>query len=64
MTTLTESRDTSRIARRTGLAYLGIIATGVFAEFAVRGTLVVDDDAAATAENIDASPGLLTEELV
>ena len=48
----------SRRARRTGLAYLGIIATGIFAEFAVRGSLVVDDDAIATAENIAGSPGL------
>ena len=48
----------SRLARRTGLAYLGIIATGIFAEFAVRGSLVVDDDPIATAENIAASPGL------
>ena len=48
----------SRLARRTGLAYLGIIATGIFAEFAVRGSLVVDDDPIATAENIAESPGL------
>jgi hypothetical protein len=48
----------SRLARRTGLAYLGIIATGIFAEFAVRGSLVVDDDAIATAENIAGSPRL------
>lgn len=46
------------LARRTGLAYLGIIATGVFAEFAVRGSLVADDDAIATAGNIAESPGL------
>ena len=48
----------SRLARRTGLAYLGIIATGIFAEFAIRGSLVVDDDPVATAENIAESPGL------
>lgn len=45
-------------ARRTGLAYLGIIATGIFAEFAVRGSLVEADDAIATAGNIAESPGL------
>lgn len=48
----------SSLARRTGLAYLGIIATGIFAEFAVRGSLVVDDDPIATAENIAEAPGL------
>lgn len=48
----------SQLARRTGLAYLGIIATGIFAEFVVRGSLVVDDDAIATADQIAASPAL------
>ena len=48
----------SRLARRTGLAYLGISATGIVAEFAVRGSLVVDDDPVATATNIAESPGL------
>lgn len=52
------STPPDRLARRTGLAYLGIIATGIFAEFAVRGSLVVDDDAIATADKIAASPGL------
>ena len=47
-----------RTARGTGLAYLGIIATGLFAELAVRGTLVVADDPAATATNIAAAPTL------
>ena len=47
-----------RTGRRTGLAYLGIIATGIFAEFVVRGSLVVADDPVATAGNIAASPGL------
>jgi hypothetical protein len=47
-----------RLARRTGVAYLGIIATGIFAEFAVRGSLVVADDPIATARNIAAAPGL------
>lgn len=52
--------STSALARRTGLAYLGIIATGVFAEFAVRGSLVDTDDAAETARNIAESPGLFS----
>ncbi len=34
------------------------LSTGIFAEFAVRGSLVVDDDPIATAENIAESPGL------
>jgi hypothetical protein len=49
---------TRRIARRTGIAYLGIIATGIFAEFFVRGSLVVADDPSATARNIAESPWL------
>jgi len=52
------NRRPSRLARRTGLAYLGIIGTGLFAEFAVRKRLVVDDDPAATAKNIVGSPRL------
>ncbi len=48
----------SRVARLTGLAYLGIVVTGIAAEFAVRGSLVVADDAVATAANIAGSPGL------
>lgn len=48
----------SKLARRTGIAYLGIIVTGVFAEFAVRGSLVVADDPAATARNIADAPAL------
>lgn len=49
---------TTGIARLTGLAYLGIIVTGVFAEFAVRGSLVADDDAITTATNIATSPAV------
>jgi hypothetical protein len=56
--TVTTTPRPSRLARRTGLADLGIIATGIFAEFAVRGSLVVDDDPIATAENIAESPRL------
>lgn len=44
VTTTSATPRPSRLARRTGLAYLGIIATGICAEFAVRGSLVVDDD--------------------
>lgn len=63
MTTVPTSTRSARtrpspLARRTGIAYLGIIGTGIFAEFAVRSSLVVDDDPVATAENIAASPGL------
>jgi hypothetical protein len=45
-----------RIARFTGAAYLGVVCCGIFAEFFVRGSLVVPGDAAATASQIaDAS---------
>ena len=57
-TSTTTNPQRSRLARLTGFAYLGIIATGVFAEFAVRGSLIVDDDPTATARNIADSPGL------
>ncbi len=46
------------LARRTGLAYLGIIVTGIFAEFVVRGSLVDAADPIGTARNIAGSPGL------
>ena len=48
-------RLTARIA---GLLYLIVIATGFFAEFFVRGSLIVSGDAAATARNILASEPL------
>ena len=48
--------DTQRTARLTGIAYLGIIATGIFAEFVVRMVLVVPGDAATTAANIAGWP--------
>lgn len=57
MTEITDHHH-RKLARRTGLAYLGIIVTGVFAEFVVRGALVVDGDPVATAHNIAESPGL------
>lgn len=53
--------DTGRLAlhaRVAGLGYLVIIATGIFAEVVVRGSLIVSGDAAATAANITASEGL------
>ncbi|MEZ5376096.1 MAG: DUF4386 domain-containing protein [Acidimicrobiales bacterium] len=53
----TESGPTP-LSRLTGAAYLGIVATGIFAEFAVRGSLIDNDDAVATATNIAESPGL------
>ena len=46
---------TKRTARITGLLYLIIIVAAGFAEGAVRGSLVVPGDAAATAANIRAS---------
>lgn len=58
ITTTATAPGPTGLARRTGLAYLGIIATGIFAEFAVRGSLVVDDDPIATATNIAESPAL------
>lgn len=58
MTTEVSTRQPSRLSRRTGIAYLGIIATGIFAEFAVRSSLIVDDDPIQTAANIADSPGL------
>lgn len=47
-----------RWARVAGLFYLITIAAGVFAEMAVRGALVVRDDATATASNILAHESL------
>lgn len=48
-------RKTARIA---GLLYLVIIVAGIFAQFAVRSSLIVADDPTATADNIMASEGL------
>ena len=56
-TTLPAPRPTS-LSRLLGVAYFGIVFTGIFAEFVVRGQLVVTGDAAATAANIASSPGL------
>lgn len=46
----------ARIARLTGAAYLGVVVCGIFAEFFVRGSLVVPGDAVATATQIAAAP--------
>lgn len=46
------------IARVAGLFYLTVIVCGIFAEFFVRGKLIVSGDAAATSQNIMASPDL------
>lgn len=54
----TNDRHLSHLARITGLAYLGIIATGIFAEFAVRGSLIIQGEPIATATNIAESPAL------
>ena len=48
----------ARRARRTGLAYLGIVLCGLYAEFLVRMSLVVADDAGATAGAIADARGL------
>ena len=44
-----------RYARAAGVGYLVIIATGIFAEFFVRASLVVSGDPGTTAANIQAS---------
>ncbi len=48
----------NRLARTAGFAWLVIIAAGVFAEFYVRGSLIVAGDAGATAANIRTAEGL------
>ena len=56
--------DINRQVRLAGLLYLAIILLGLWGEVAVRGTLVVPGDAAATAERIAASPLLWRSGLV
>lgn len=51
-------QSTTRAARATGLAYLGIIAAGLFAELGVRAALVVGSDPVATTDRIAASAPL------
>lgn len=46
-------------ARRIGLAYVGIVVTGIVAEFALRQPLIHDGDAVRTAASIAAHPGRL-----
>lgn len=48
-------RSPQRYARIGGALYLAIIPLGMFGELFVRGTLVVSGNAAATADNIEAS---------
>ena len=47
-----------RTARLTGIAYLGIVVCGLFAEFFVRMSLIDDGDAVATAADVADAPGL------
>ena len=52
------------VARLAGLAWLVIIAAGIYADVVVRSTLVVPGDAAATVANITASSGLFRVSIV
>jgi Domain of unknown function (DUF4386) len=54
----TVENSPQRYARTGGLLYLAIIVFGAFAEGYVANTLIVSGDAATTAHNILASPGL------
>lgn len=51
-------RSPQRYVRFAGVCYLAIICLGLFAELAVRGSLVVSTDAAATAQHIAGLPSL------
>ncbi len=57
-TTTSRPDAAARTSRRTGAAYLGIVAFGLFAEFFVRMSLITPDDAVATARAITTSEGL------
>lgn len=62
----TVSRDASpraAWARGAGLGYLAIVVTGIYAEFFVRGGLVVRGDPAATAAAVAAAEGLFRSAL-
>lgn len=59
---MSESQPT--LSRLTGVAYLGIIASGLYAEAGVRMQLVVDGSATTTAANIAASAGLFRSAIV
>ncbi|HQY93997.1 DUF4386 domain-containing protein [Caldilinea sp.] len=52
MTTHTTAVSPQRYARVAGILYLTIIATGIFAHFFVRASLIAPGDAATTAGNI------------
>lgn len=58
MTTRMADISPAAYARVAGLGYLIIIAAGIFAEFFIRSSLIVANDAAATAGNIAASQSL------
>ncbi|MGY4515796.1 DUF4386 domain-containing protein [Lysobacter sp. HA18] len=53
---MTNATSPQPYARLAGLLYLVIIAAGMYGELAVRGSMVVSGDAAATAARIAASP--------
>lgn len=55
---------TNKIARIIGIAWLAIIVAGIFAEFVVRQSLIVSDNAAETAANIIESETLFRIGLV
>jgi hypothetical protein len=56
--TLSIDETQRRAARTVGFTYLSVLVVAVFAEFYVRQTLVVSDNAAQTAQNILAHEGL------
>jgi len=58
MTGFTYDISPRKLAKIAGIGYLIIIAAGIFAEFFVRGNMIVAGDAAATAKNIMASESL------
>lgn len=58
MLNLNADPSQKNIARIAGVLYLVIFFSGLFAEFIVRQSMLVPDDASATAENILASEGL------
>ena len=56
--TVSPHRHWTELPESAGILYLIIIASGIFAFFIVRASLIVPGDAAATADNIVASEGL------
>lgn len=61
---MTEAAPSPSVARLTGALYLGTIVFGLFAEAGSRGSLIVGNDAAATARAILANEGLFRAGLV